>query len=343
MIELTTGNILTSKADALVNTVNCVGVMGRGIALQFKKAFPDNFTAYERACKAGQVLPGKMFIFETGRIEGPRFIVNFPTKRHWRNVSRMDDIEAGLRDLAKVLREKNIRSVAVPPLGCGLGGLKWDDVRPRIEKALGSLNGITVMLFAPSDVAGVAEKQPEMPFKMTPGRAALIELAWRYLSAVLEPDITLLEIHKLMYFMQEAGEPLRLRFVQAPHGPYAENLRHVLRCMEGQMLDGYGDGGDAPSKPISFRPHAVSEAHTVLAQNSDSMARVDRVAALIHGFESAFGMELLATVHWVIHKMNTIETADIIRLVYQWGPQKKKFSSRQIELAARHLKECGWA
>lgn len=339
---MTTGNILTSNADALVNTVNCVGVMGRGIALQFKKAFPDNFTAYERACKAGQVVPGKMFVFETCRTEGPRFIINFPTKRHWRNMSRMEDIEEGLRDLARVLREKNIRSVAVPPLGCGLGGLKWEAVRPRIEKALGGLEGVRAMLFAPSDAPAAAVQPSEEPFRMTPGRAALIELAQRYLSAVLEPDITLLEIHKLMYFMQEAGEYLRLRFVQAPHGPYAENLRHVLRCMEGRMLDGYGDGGDAPEKPISIRQQAFSEAHALLAQNSDSMARVERVAVLIQGFESAFGLELLATVHWVIHKMNTIEPENIIRRIYQWGPQKKKFSPRQIELAVGRLNECGW-
>lgn len=134
MIEYTSGNILQCEADALVNTVNCVGVMGRGIALQFKHAYPENFKAYAAACQRKAVQPGRMFVFDTGQLTPPRFIVNFPTKRHWRGKSRIEDIESGLADLVKVIREKDIRSIAIPPLGSGLGGLDWNDVRPRIER-----------------------------------------------------------------------------------------------------------------------------------------------------------------------------------------------------------------
>lgn len=139
MIEYTSGDILKCEADALVNTVNCVGVMGRGIALQFKNVYPDNFKAYEAACKREAVQPGRMFVFDTGQLTLPRFIINFPTKRHWRGKSRIEDIESGLTDLVKVIRDKGIRSIAIPPLGAGLGGLDWSDVRPRIERALTGL------------------------------------------------------------------------------------------------------------------------------------------------------------------------------------------------------------
>lgn len=121
-----------------------------GLALQFKNAFPENFKAYEAACKRVDVQPGCMFVFETGQLT-QRFIVNFPTKRHWRGKSRIEDIEAGLVDLARVIRDKGIRSIAIPPLGCGLGGLAWNDVRPRIERALGSLKDIRTLVFEPNN------------------------------------------------------------------------------------------------------------------------------------------------------------------------------------------------
>lgn len=150
MIKFTSGNLLKCEVEALVNTVNCVGVMGRGIALQFKNAFPENFKAYEAACKRKAVQPGYMFVFETRQLTLPRFIINFPTKRHWRDKSHIEDIEKGLIDLVRVIHEKDIRSIAVPALGCGLGGLNWSDVRPLIEQALKQLNDVCVFIFEPS-------------------------------------------------------------------------------------------------------------------------------------------------------------------------------------------------
>lgn len=150
MLEYKSGDLLADGAEALVNTVNCVGVMGRGLALSFKNAFPANFAAYEQACGRGEVRPGSMMVFETGAQDGPRYIVNFPTKRHWREDSRMEDIEAGLEDLAGVVRARGIRSIAVPPLGCGLGGLDWAQVEPRILAALGPLDDVRVALYAPA-------------------------------------------------------------------------------------------------------------------------------------------------------------------------------------------------
>ena len=209
MIQYKSGDILAEDAEALVNTVNCVGVMGRGIARQFKKRFPDNFKAYEVACRQGEIEPGRMFVFETGQLTNPRFVINFPTKRHWRGKTRIEDVETGLEALVEEIRIRGIRSVAVPPLGCGLGGLDWAEVRPRIERALAELPEVRVVVFEPTGAPapGKQAKTGKVP-AMTPGRAALVGLMDRYLAGLMDPFITLLEVHKLMYFMQEAGEPL---------------------------------------------------------------------------------------------------------------------------------------
>lgn len=157
MIEYKSSDLLKEDAEALVNTVNCVGVMGRGIALQFKKAFPENFKTYALACKNKEVQPGRMFVFKTGQLTNPRFIVNFPTKRHWRGKSRMEDIEAGLIALVVVISQYDIRSIAIPPLGSGLGGLNWSEVRPRIVAALQPLTDVHVIIYEPKG-APVSEK-----------------------------------------------------------------------------------------------------------------------------------------------------------------------------------------
>ncbi|WP_287095234.1 macro domain-containing protein, partial [Mesorhizobium sp.] len=189
--------------EALVNTVNCVGIMGRGIALQFKNDFPENFKAYEAACAREEVQPGKMFVFETRTLTNPKFIINFPTKRHWRGKSRLEDIDSGLRALVEEIRNRGIRSLAIPPLGSGLGGLNWADVRPRIVEALRDLNDLQVIVYEPNS-APVATKSREVP-NMTAGRAALVVLMHRYLGGLMDPFVTLIEVQKLMYFMQEAG------------------------------------------------------------------------------------------------------------------------------------------
>ncbi|MCO5173182.1 MAG: macro domain-containing protein [Trueperaceae bacterium] len=343
MIELTSGDILRSEADALVNTVNCVGVMGRGVALQFKNAFPENFKTYKDACKREAVQPGRMFVFETGQLTPPRFIVNFPTKRHWRGKSRIEDIESGLVDLVRVIRERDIRSIAIPPLGAGLGGLDWNEVRPRIELALANLGDVHVFLYEPNGAppSDTMVHVRDVP-KMTPGRAALVELMQRYLAGLLDPSVTLLEVHKLMYFMQEAGEPLRLRYVKAYYGPYAENLGHVLSRIEGHFIAGYADGGDAPDKPLSLVPGAADEAKSFLDQHETSRARFERVTGLVEGFESQFGLELLASVHWVISREGADQLDSVTRQVHGWNSSKRRFTPRQIAIAEERLRAQGW-
>jgi len=343
MIEYRTGNILEVDAEALVNSVNCVGVMGRGIALQFKKAWPENFKAYVTACRRGEVRPGKMFVFETGRLTNPRYIINFPTKRHWRGKSRIEDIEAGLRALVDEIRARGVRSVAIPPLGSGLGGLDWREVRVHIEQALAELPEVHVIVFEPTGILPLPKSmgRGEMP-KMTPGRAALVGLMERYVAGLLDPFVSLLELHKLMYFMQEAGEGLKLRFVKGPYGPYAENLRHVLHAIEGYYTSGYGTGGDEPDKVLEILPGAADRARRVLAERPKTQQRFERVGQLVEGFESPYGLELLATVHWIATREGPAVEDEIVRRFYDWAERKKNFTPGQILLAARVLKSKGW-
>ena len=156
MLKYKTGDIFAEDADALVNAVNCVGVMGHGIALQFKKNFPTNFDKYREACLRGEVKIGQMFVVSTGQMTSPRYIINFPTKRHWRDTSRMQDIEDGLESLVKVIGKHNIRAIAIPPLGCGLGGLEWNEVRPRVARTLGKLGKQThATIFVPNGVSNL--------------------------------------------------------------------------------------------------------------------------------------------------------------------------------------------
>lgn len=343
MIEYKCGNILHDEAEALVNTVNCVGVMGRGIALQFKNAFPENFKAYVSACKSNEIRAGNMFVFETGQLANPRYIINFPTKRHWRGKSRMEDIRAGLKSLVKTIHQYDIRSIAIPPLGSGLGGLDWSEVKACIEVAVAPLSDVNVVIYEPADIL-TPEKiscTREVP-TMTPGRAALVELMRRYLSGLLDPCITLLEVHKLMYFMQEAGESLRLTYKKALYGPYAENLRHVLNAIEGHLISGYADGGDKPDKQLKLVPGAIEDATHFLQECATTRARSERVSELVEGFETPFGLELLSTVHWVIKHDNIRSLDDVVHSIHTWNRRKQQFTKRQIELAMKVLSQKKW-
>lgn len=343
MIHYKKGDILQEDVEALVNTVNCVGIMGRGIALQFKNAFPDNFKSYAAACERNEVQPGRMLVFKTGRLTNPKYIINFPTKRHWRGKSRIEDIDAGLVALANEIRSRNIHSIAIPPLGSGLGGLDWSNVGPRIENSLRGLDNVRVVIFEPAVGSDDARfnHSSDVP-NMTAGRAALVGLMNRYLGGLLDPFITLLEVHKLMYFMELSGEPLRLKFTKGPYGPYAENLRHVLKAVEGHLVSGYADGGDVPDKQLKLVPGAVDDATAFLDSNIETRTRLDKVAQLVEGFESPFGLELLSTVHWIANKEGARSIEEIVKMTYAWNDRKKRFTRRQIALATNTLSQKKW-
>ncbi|MEC9492911.1 type II toxin-antitoxin system antitoxin DNA ADP-ribosyl glycohydrolase DarG [Flexistipes sp.] len=343
MIEYKQGNILEEQTDALVNTVNCVGVMGRGIAYQFKKSFPENFKAYVDACKHGKVQPGQMFVFKTNFITKPKYIINFPTKRHWKGKSRIEDIEKGIDSLVETINKYNISSIALPPLGSGLGGLEWQDVKQLIEKKLSKLTDISIIIYEPAKESKINKKlhSKKLP-NMTAGRAALIGLIDRYQKGLLDPLMTLIELHKLLYLMQEAGEQLKLKYQAAHYGPYAENLRHVLKAIEGYYIFGYGDGGDNPNKQLKLVPGSVEDAKNFLNECPNTRKNFEKVANLIEGFESSYGLELLTTVHWIIIKEKPNSFDKLVEIFYSWNNHKKQFTIRQIEIAVNILCEKGW-
>lgn len=336
MLEITTGNLLNAPVEALVNTVNTEGVMGKGIALQFKQAYPDMFRAYEAACKAKEVRLGHVHIYDLGGlVGGPRWIVNFPTKGHWKAKSRIEDVATGLEDLVQKIRELGIRSIAVPPLGCGYGGLDWNDVEPLIVDAFDRLPEVDVKLYPPSGTPDVSTMpiRTERP-KMTPGRAALIAIIKRYQQGMFDPFISLLEVHKLMYFLQEAGQRLNLQYEAREYGPYAKNLRQVLIKLDGHFIQGYGAGADDPKKQLELKEGAIEAAEATFGTDPALTERINQVSALIEGFEDPYGLELLSSVHWVMrHNHYAATSADAaIEAVHSWNQRKKK------TLRAEHLR-----
>ncbi len=348
MITFTQGNLLEAPVEALVNTVNTVGVMGKGIALMFKERFGKNFALYAAACKAKQVQTGQMFVTEVNELCGPRWIINFPTKQHWRAKSRMEWIVEGLQDLRRFLVEQQVKSIAIPPLGAGNGGLEWAAVREQIEGALGDLN-IEILVFEPAQKYQNVAKRTGVE-TLTPARALIAELVRRYW--VLGMECSLLEIQKLAWFLERAVEqfspgnnPLNLQFVAHKYGPYANRLSHLLNNLDGSYLHCDKRISDAdPLDVIWFDDNRKNYVQTYLKTEAKAYSQaLEYTAALIDGFESPFGMELLATVDWLISKEGVEPTVQAVREgLKRWpaGAAKRKtnlFDERAIGIALERL------
>ncbi len=342
-VTFRSGDLLKDKSEAITNTVNCVGVMGKGIALQFKQRWPRNFKAYADACKHKAIKPGRVFIYDMGQWEEPRYIINFPTKVHWRGDSKIEYIESGLRDLIAQAERLGIKSIALPPLGCGNGGLEWREVKRVILDAFKDHPDIQVNLFEPKGAPRPEDMiiQTEKP-RMTPGRAAIITIISIYRE--MEYALSQLEAQKLAYFLEEAGEDLKLAFVQHNYGPYSDKLRHVLKAIDSHYIAGVGDfSGDSE---ITILPGALDQANEFIESNKahELHERVQRVARLINGFETPYGMELLATVHWVaVHNPKAANAADGVKGVHKWNDRKRAvFSEEHIKIAWQRLDSEGW-
>ena len=337
------GDLLKEDVEAIVNTVNCVGVMGKGIALQFKQKWPQNFKAYAAACKRGEIQLGKMFIYDAGGLARPGFIINFPTKQHWREKSRIEYITEGLEDLIAQVKRLKIKSIALPPLGCGNGGLEWGEVRQHIIKAFESLPDVQASLFQPSGAPAPQEmenrtKKPNM----TLVRAAIVKIISIYQE--MQYALSRIEVQKLIYFLEEAEQPLKLDFSKSQYGPYSDKLRHVLKDMDGHYIQGVGDHDGGAE--IAVIPEALNEAERFLqTDGNDHMRdRIERIATLIEGFETPYGMELLATVHWVAHhEPHARNIEEAIAAVHGWNERKRAILSKEhIALTWRKLDSTGW-
>lgn len=346
-IEVRTGDLLEANVDALVNTVNCVGIMGKGIALQFKRRFPDNFRQYERACKAGQVRLGDMFVVPLDELGDRQWIVNFPTKGHWKASSKLSDIDAGLDSLIEVIRRLGIQSIALPPLGAGNGGLHWPDVERLIRAKFAHVPDVLVHLYAPTP--GHRKVQPAR-VRMTWGRATLVRLLEAYAERrrALEPwederGASALEIQKLMYFASLIEPKLALRFVQGKYGPYSDQVRHLMQEMEGTFTEGFGDGNDRvlALQPVAATAEGSRRARELASEDLDRQL-VDPTLRLTAGFEGSYELELLASVHWVIANQGADDTATATELVRGWTERKGRlFTDSHVAAAMAHLRDVG--
>ena len=340
MITAAEGNLLQAPADALINTVNTEGVMGKGIALQFKEAFDLNYRLYRQACKEQRVRVGEMFVTETHELVGPRFIINFPTKRHWKENSRLEYITEGLEDLKRVIAEYGIKSVAMPPLGCGNGGLDWQQVRPIIVQAMADVT-VPIQLYEPSATISKRKRKPEAAAqKLTPARAMLLAAMRAYSS--LGYSLTLIEVQKLAYFLQRLGEPLKLKFEKAQYGPFAYNLSHVLQRMDGAFLRGMDYKEAKPFAELTLMEEKLPEVDAYIAQHlsHEQKQQVSHLTHLIEGFESPLGMELLATVDYLLDTKEAQDLGSLINAVGAWNPRKKQvLTPEYLTLALRRLNE----
>lgn len=343
MITYAQGNLLDADVDALVNTVNTVGVMGKGIALMFKEAFPENFNAYEAACKRKEVQVGHMFVTARRDLVGPKWIINFPTKKHWRQPSKLEWIEEGLKELRRVIAEKQISSIAVPPLGSGNGGLDWSLVRPLIERELQALSDVRVVVFEPTAKYQNVAKRSGVE-KLTPARALIAELVRRY--SVFGFECTLLEIQKLAWFLERSIEKTRLqnsldlRFVADKYGPYANRLSHLLNALDGSYLHCDKRISDAsPFDVIWFDDSKkdLVQAYLTAEDARDYREPLDRSDALIDGFQSPLGMELLATVDWLLYKERAEPNVAALRAGLRSWPGGSDAGARKAALFDERL------
>ena len=350
MIKFTQGNLLEAHTEALVNTVNTVGVMGKGIALMFKERFDENFRRYVAACKAKEVQTGKMFVTQVDELEGPRWIVNFPTKQHWRAPSRMEWVVEGLQDLRHFLVEQQVKSIAIPPLGAGNGGLEWVAVRDQIERALGDLD-IDILVFEPTkQYQNVAKR--EGVEKLTPARALIAELVRRYW--VLGMECSFLEIQKLAWFLERSIErfnpgdnPLNLQFAPHKYGPYANRLDHLLNNLDGSYLRSEKRISDAdPLDVVWFDDERKAFVASYLKSEAKAyVAALEFTTALIDGFESPYGMELLATVDWLLERESVQPNVPALREgLRQWrggadaaARKDRLFDDRALSIALERL------
>ena len=342
MIQFTTGDMLQSKAEAFVNTVNTVGVMGKGIALQFKEAFPANYKVYAKACKNKELKPGELLaVHDTNLIYGDKYIINFPTKTHWRQPSKYEYIESGLKALQELIKKENIRSIAIPPLGCGNGGLDWGIVKPMMEKYLNSLEA-EIFIYEPNArIKTILQKQEtKKEVKLTPARAQLLYALFAYES--LGEYSSLFAANKLAYFLQRMGQPLRLDFKPYHFGPYALGVEKVLYTLNGVYLKGLEQQVAKAFEPLMLNYEKWPEVQAFIKKElkAEETDRLDNLLKLISGFSSELSLEVLATTDFVLHEHPNYDLEETISAVRKWNNRKNNlFKDEYIRIAYDHLME----
>jgi O-acetyl-ADP-ribose deacetylase (regulator of RNase III) len=344
-MKFITGNLLNAETQAIVNTVNTVGVMGKGIALQFKERFPQNFKAYADACKQGLVVTGKMFVFkESDLLRNEKIIVNFPTKEQWYRKSQYSYIEEGLKDLVKIIKDRSIESISIPPLGCGNGGLKWDKVKSLMVKYLSDLDNVQIFIYQPNEkIKEILQKENvKKEVKLTPARAMLLYALFKY--EKYGEYTTVFTANKLAYFLQESGEDLKLKFEPYTYGPYAQAVEKVLYALNGKYLRGLEQMNAKPFEALALNYEMYDEVNNYVKDklSQKQKDRLDYLFSAINGFESTLSLEILSSVHYIKQEYPKIETDKIVVKIKEWNQRKKDLITEQyVQIACDHLNEYG--
>ena len=340
------GNLLEAQTQALVNTVNTVGVMGKGIALQFKEAFPNNFKSYASVCKNKELHTGKLLIVKEHTLQGEKIIINFPTKTEWYLKSKYEYIEEGLKELVKAIELYKIQSIAIPPLGCGNGGLKWEIVKPMIEKYLGNLQNVDIQIFEPNDaIKEILKKQDiHKEMKLTPARAMILYAMFFYES--LGENSSLFVANKLAYFLQRLGEKAfnKLKFEANHYGPCSVQVEHLLHNLNGKYLKGLEQMNVKAFEPLELKYETIKEISDYVRKELSPEQRIilSNLVKLIDGFQSALSLEVLATVDFVKKNEPNLNQDEIIENIQNWSKRKEKlFKERHIKIAINHLQDYG--
>jgi O-acetyl-ADP-ribose deacetylase (regulator of RNase III) len=338
------GNLLEAKTQALVNTVNTVGVMGKGIALQFKETFPENYKTYVNACKNNLLKPGKLLVTKEHLIDGEKIIINFPTKTEWYLKSKYEYIEEGLKELVNVISENNIISIAIPPLGCGNGGLDWNKVKTLLEKYLINLNNVDIKIYEPNEAIKEILKKQELQkdIKLTPARAMLLYSMFYYES--LGENSSLFVANKLSYFLKRLGEKSfdRIDFEASHYGPYSVQIEHMLHLVNGKYIKGLEQMKVKPFETIELQYDRAKEISEFVKNklSSEQNQILKDLINLIDGFQSALALEILATVDFVRKDKPNAQKDDIINRIKKWSYRKQElFEEKYINIALKHLDE----
>ena len=327
MIHYTTGNILESNAQALINTVNTVGVMGKGIALQFKKRYPNNFNAYQNACKQGDIAIGKLFVTKDCNLNSDeKIIINFPTKKDWRKSSEYSFIEKGLDNLIQVISQQNIKSVALPPLGAGNGGLEWEKVKKIIEQKLNNLN-VEIIVYEPT--REIKEYLKTERVKLTEARALLLYVLYDLVRN--GEHVSEFSSEKVCYFLQKFGAEkyFKLHFEPQFYGPYSGKVRYVLNYLNGSYIIGYSDMNKKPFDPLTLVADGYEDVKSYIVSKPELAAISTKTTEFLNGFYSDFALELLSSIDYIITKNNTFNKQVITQNLAEWSDRKRSIFSKQ--------------
>jgi O-acetyl-ADP-ribose deacetylase (regulator of RNase III) len=327
MIRYTKGNILESDAQALVNTVNTVGVMGKGVALQFKNAFPNNFKVYENACKRKEVAIGKMLVTKDCNLSsGEKIIINFPTKKDWRKSSEYSYVEDGLDDFLKVIENYQIKSVAIPPLGAGNGGLMWEKVKQILERKLSALS-IDVMVYEPD--SAIKEFLKTERVKLTEARALLLYVLH---DLVRNGEfVSEFSSEKVCYFLQKFGAEkyFKLKFEPKFYGPYSGKVRYVLKHLNGSYLTGYSDMNKKPFEPLMLVADGYEAVNSYVTSRAELNDIATKATTFLNGFYSDFALELLSSIDFISAENHTFDKQIISQKLSEWNVRKRSMFSNQ--------------